>query len=183
MTNSAKVVLASWVSAQRLNIDQGVLTTDMEPYPINPYGVSKLVGELIAHAPRGLAVTCRLLRRGITGPARTWAGVVGSGNAAVRSRSLPGNGAFGNGWGITFAVLNLMSDNPGMRWDIENTKRTIGSAPQDGAAPVLTQPIDRTNEVRTICAEWPNGWMQYPHAALVAAATYAGEKEASRPGR
>jgi hypothetical protein len=42
---------------------------------------------------------------------------------------------------VGFAVLNLMSDNPGMRWDIETTKRTIGYAPQDGAAPVLTEQI------------------------------------------
>ena len=36
-----------------------------------------------------------------------------------------------------------MSDNPGMRWDIETTKRTIGYAPQDGAAPVLTETIEQ----------------------------------------
>jgi hypothetical protein len=40
--------------------------------------------------------------------------------------------------GIGFAVLNLMSDNPGMRWDISETRRLIGYAPQDGAAPQLT---------------------------------------------
>jgi NAD+ dependent glucose-6-phosphate dehydrogenase len=45
--------------------------------------------------------------------------------------------------GIGFAVLNLMSDNPGMRWDIATTKRTIGYAPQDGAAPVLTETIEQ----------------------------------------
>jgi len=44
---------------------------------------------------------------------------------------------------VGFAVLNLMSDNPGMRWDIEMTKRTIGYAPQDGAAPVLTETIEQ----------------------------------------
>jgi hypothetical protein len=43
--------------------------------------------------------------------------------------------------GIGFAVLNLMSDNPGMRWDIETTKRMIGYAPRDGATPVLTEAI------------------------------------------
>jgi len=36
-------------------------------------------------------------------------------------------------------VLNLMSANPGMRWDIETTRKTIGYVPQDGAAPVLSQ--------------------------------------------
>jgi hypothetical protein len=45
--------------------------------------------------------------------------------------------------GVGFAVLNLMSDNPGMRWDIETTKRTIGYAPQDGAAPSLTEAIEQ----------------------------------------
>jgi hypothetical protein len=36
-----------------------------------------------------------------------------------------------------------MSNNPGMRWVIETTKRTIGYAPQDGAAPVLTETIEQ----------------------------------------
>jgi NAD+ dependent glucose-6-phosphate dehydrogenase len=45
--------------------------------------------------------------------------------------------------GIGFAVLNLMSDNPGMRWDIETTRRTIGYAPQDGAVAVLTETIEQ----------------------------------------
>jgi len=31
-----------------------------------------------------------------------------------------------------------MSDNPGMRWDLAATRRLIGYAPQDGAAPQLT---------------------------------------------
>jgi hypothetical protein len=34
-----------------------------------------------------------------------------------------------------------MSDNPGMRWDIETTKQTIGYVPQDGAAPIVTDAI------------------------------------------
>jgi hypothetical protein len=44
---------------------------------------------------------------------------------------------------IPFTILNLMSANPGMRWDIETTRRTIGYAPQDGAAPVLTETIEQ----------------------------------------
>ena len=39
--------------------------------------------------------------------------------------------------GVDFAVLNLMSDNPGMRWDINETKRVIGYAPEDGSAAVV----------------------------------------------
>ena len=40
---------------------------------------------------------------------------------------------------VSFAVLNLMSDNPGMRWDIGLTRELIGYVPQDGATPVLTE--------------------------------------------
>ena len=50
---------------------------------------------------------------------------------------------------LRFAVLNLMSDNPGMRWDIDETKRAIGYAPQDGHTPVLTDEIrERESMVR-----------------------------------
>ena len=48
--------------------------------------------------------------------------------------------------GVGFAVLNLMSDNPGMRWDIDTTRRVIGYAPRDGAAAVVTDAIRRQEE-------------------------------------
>ena len=47
---------------------------------------------------------------------------------------------------VGFAVLNLMSDNPGMRWDIGTTRRTIGYAPRDGAAAVVTSEIAAQTE-------------------------------------
>lgn len=46
--------------------------------------------------------------------------------------------------GIGFAVLNLMSDSPGMRWDIAETRRAIGYAPRDGATPVVTSELAET---------------------------------------
>ena len=46
---------------------------------------------------------------------------------------------------VRFAVLNLMSDNPGMRWDIETTRQVIGYAPEDGAVPQLSDEM-RANE-------------------------------------
>lgn len=125
--------------------EDGPLTTDMPPAPINPYGVSKLVGERLGrsyHERWGLSVIC--FRIGY----------------CQRGENRPGSHMGWEGWGqlmwlsdrdfcqaheravlaegVGFAVLNLMSDNPGMRWDIETTKRVIGYAPQDGAAPDLT---------------------------------------------
>jgi NAD+ dependent glucose-6-phosphate dehydrogenase len=48
---------------------------------------------------------------------------------AVRARDVP------------FAVLNVMSANPGMRWDIEHTGSVIGYAPEDRHVAVSTPEI------------------------------------------
>jgi hypothetical protein len=127
---------------------EGPLTTDMEPYPINPYGVSKLVGERMGRniqARRGVSVICfriGYLQRDDNLPGThmgwsTWGQAMWLSNRdlcqAMERAVLAEN--------VGFAVLNLMSDNPGMRWDIETTKRTIGYAPRDGEAPVATETI------------------------------------------
>ena len=49
--------------------------------------------------------------------------------------------------GVGFAVLNLMSDNPGMRWDIGETRRVIGYAPQDGWAGEMTAALVEQDRV------------------------------------
>ncbi len=146
-----RVVFASsnWVMAGH-RAGTGPLTTDTEPYPINPYGVSKLVGERMGrslHQRCGTSVIC--FRIGY----------------AQRDENRPGPHMGWSSWGqamwlsnrdlcnameravladgVGFAVLNLMSDNPGMRWEIETTKRVIGYAPLDGAAPTMTDTILR----------------------------------------
>jgi NAD+ dependent glucose-6-phosphate dehydrogenase len=146
-----RVVFASsnWVMAGHRPFP-GTLTTDMAPYPINPYGVSKLVGERMGHslhARRGVSVICfriGYLQRGdnLPGPHMgwsTWGQAMWLSNRdlcqAMERAVLADN--------VGFAVLNLMSDNPGMRWDIETTKRTIGYAPRDGAAPIVTEAIEQ----------------------------------------
>jgi NAD+ dependent glucose-6-phosphate dehydrogenase len=157
-----RVVFASsnWVMAGH-RPGQGTLTTDMEPYPINPYGVSKLVGERMghsAHARRGLSVICfriGYLQRGDNQPGThmgwgAWGQAMWLSNRdlchAMERAVLDDH--------VGFAVLNLMSDNPGMRWDIQTTKRTIGYAPRDGAAPLLTKTIEQdersANDLRQI---------------------------------
>lgn len=146
-----RVVFASsnWVMAGHRPAS-GALTTDMAPYPINPYGVSKLVGERMGHslhARRGVSVICfriGYLQRGdnLPGPHMgwsTWGQAMWLSNRdlcqAMERAVLADN--------VGFAVLNLMSDNPGMRWDIETTKRTIGYAPRDGAMPIVTEAIEQ----------------------------------------
>lgn len=144
-----RVVFASsnWVMAGH-RPGQGVITTDMEPYPVNPYGVSKLVGERMGrsfHERRGLSVICFRIgyaQRGDNQPGplmslSAWGQAMWLSNrdlCQAMERAVLAEG-------IDFAVLNLMSANPGMRWDIATTQRTIGYAPQDGAAPVLTDAV------------------------------------------
>lgn len=130
---------------------EGPIGTTAPPWPVNPYGASKLFGERLGrsyHERWGLGVVC--LRIGY----------------CQRGANLPGPemgmGRWGQAmWlsdrdlchgveravladGVGFAVLNLMSDNPGMRWDISETRRLIGYRPRDGATPVLTAALAET---------------------------------------
>jgi NAD+ dependent glucose-6-phosphate dehydrogenase len=160
-----RVVFASsnWVMAGH-RPGQCALTTEVAPYPINPYGVSKLVGERIgrsAHLRHGVSVICfriGYLQRGDNKPGAHmgwggWGQAMWLSNrdlchAMERAVLVEGVG---------FAVLNLMSDNPGMRWDIETTKRTIGYLPKDGAVPVLTRQSSAMSVPRTTCGAWSSG--------------------------
>ncbi len=121
------------------------LTTDIEPAPVNPYGVSKLIGERLGrsyHERWGMSVIC--LRIGycqkgenLPGPTMNWGewGQLMWLSNRDFCQAMERAVAVEN---VGFAVLNLMSDNPGMRWDIKTTEKVIGYAPKDGAAPSLT---------------------------------------------
>ena len=149
-----RVVLASsnWVMAG-YRFAGTRITPDLPPHPLNPYGVSKLAGERIGRdaAARGLSVIA--FRIG-------W---------NQRSPNVPGPHMTMGRWGqqmwlsdrdlcqaheravladdVDFAVLNLMSDNPGMPWDIDTTRRAIGYAPQDGWTAVLDDDQRRAEDM------------------------------------
>lgn len=141
-----RVVLASsnWLQGDK-RFTRDRLTTNTRPGPVNAYGMSKLfcerTGAYFAEHHR-LSVIC--LRIGWT----QWT-----------HNNRPGTHMAMGRWGqemwlsdrdflngmvgaitahdVPFAVLNLMSDNPGMRWDIGETKRIIGYAPMDGSAAIV----------------------------------------------
>ncbi len=135
---------SNWAVAGH-RFDDLELTPDIEPRPVNAYGVSKLVGERLGrsyHERDGLSVICfriGYLQRDDNQPGAhmgwgSWGQLMWLSNRDLcnaMERAVLAEG-------VGFAVLNLMSDNPGMRWDIETTKRTIGYAPRDGAAPVMS---------------------------------------------
>lgn len=151
-----RVIFASsnWTMAGHRFAD-GPLTADREPAPVNAYGASKLVGERLGRSfsdRHGLSVVCLRI-----------------GYCQHEHGNRPGPHMGWNRWGqemwlsdrdlcgaferavlappeLRFAVLNLMSQNEGMRWDIETTKRVLGWQPQDGWTAELTEAMRADEE-------------------------------------
>ena len=143
----SRVVLASsnWIHGDKRFTDD-VLNTDTPPGPVNAYGMSKLfcerTGAYFAEC-HNLSVIC--LRIGWT----QWT-----------HDNQPGAHMAMGRWGqemwlsdrdfldgvkcavlvedVSFAALNLMSNNSGKRWNMQGTKDTIGFVPQDGSEPKLS---------------------------------------------
>jgi NAD+ dependent glucose-6-phosphate dehydrogenase len=132
---------------------EGPVTPDMPPGPFTPYGISKYVGEQFCRAyvteGCGSAIALRIgycqqadnipgphMHMGLWGQ-QMWLSngdFVAAGQGALEAPD------------VGFAVLNLMSDNPGMRWDLSETRRVIGYRPQDGHRPVITDSVRADDE-------------------------------------
>ena len=126
------------VSGYRFKPDR--LTADTEPKPINPYGASKLVGERLGKMfsdRYGLSFiafrigVCQRNHDNRFGPwipfsdwgQKMWVSdrdLCNAFQAAVDDKS------------VKFGVYNLVSNNPGMRWDVEPLRRDLKFTPQDG---------------------------------------------------
>lgn len=146
-----RVVLASsnWVHGDK-RFTRDALNSATPPGPVNAYGMSKLFCERTgAYFARyhGLSVIC--LRIGWTqwthgnqpGPHMAM-GRWGQEMWLSDRDFLSGMRSAIEAKDVSFAALNLMSDNPGMRWDIDETRRVIGYVPQDGSPAKIT-PIIR----------------------------------------
>jgi NAD+ dependent glucose-6-phosphate dehydrogenase len=146
--------------------DESPVTTDLPPMPLSPYGVSKLFGEEIG---RGFAeetgISFIALRIGYF----------------QRGENKPGPHMLIGEWGqsmwlsnddmnhaveraieaenVPFAVVNLESNNPGMRWDIEHTRKTIGYQPKDGAPIVLEARNKADDETARSLRVKPGTWL------------------------
>lgn len=139
-----RVVFASSnfvVAGYRFRRDR--LTTELEPKPINAYGASKLVGERIGKMfsdHYGLSFVafrigvCQRHHDNEFGPwipygqwgQEMWVSdrdLCGAFQAAIDDKK------------VKFGVYNLVSNNPGMRWDLESLRRDLNFIPQDGERP------------------------------------------------
>jgi len=57
-----------------------------------------------------------------------------------------------------FAVVNLVSNNKGMRWDIEHTREVIGYVPLDSATPVIGEKAREADRIARGRAIVPGSW-------------------------
>lgn len=136
-----RVVFASsnWVMAGYRDTQERI-TTSLPPWPVNPYGNGKLLGERAGKAlaeRTGISFIalrigyCQHAAGNVPGPhmelglwgQQMWLSdrdLCHGVERAVLARDVP------------FAILNLMSNNPGMRWDIDETRRVIDYLPRDG---------------------------------------------------
>lgn len=136
-----RIILASsnWVVAGH-RFAEVPLTPDLPPRPVNPYGASKLFAERYGrHLAEHHGISVIALRIG-------WCQKT-PGN---RPESMTRWGGWGQRMWLSdrdycqimekaieaelagFAVLNAMSDNPGARWDLSETRRLLGYQPADG---------------------------------------------------
>lgn len=165
-----RVIFASsnWTMAGHRFAD-GPLPTDRTPFPVNPYGVSKLIGERLGRSfseRSGMSAICFRIgycQRGANRPGPqmhhgAWGQQMWLSNRDLcdgfeKAVTAPSS--------VRFAVLNLMSDNPGMRWDIETTKRVIGYAPRDGhtVPDIPPTPGEVATERTYALIAAANGWL------------------------
>jgi uronate dehydrogenase len=151
------------------------VTTDLPPLPLSPYGVSKLFCEQLG---RGfteetgisfIAFRIGYFQRGENRPGPhmgigLWGQSMWLSNRdmnqamerAIEAEEVP------------FAILNLESDNPGMRWDIETTRATIGYRPLDGHPPVML-PANLAEDEKARALRLPPGSWLDEHFHLVEA--------------
>jgi len=118
--------------------DAGLITADLEPLPVNSYGVSKLIGEKICRHYAGhyqLSVVC--LRIGWVPRGGDQVAITAS-NAWLRRKWLSGKDLIQvfsraiEAEGIGFGTFYAVSDNEGMRWDLDPARRMLGYRPEDG---------------------------------------------------
>jgi nucleoside-diphosphate-sugar epimerase len=142
------------VMGQYQTLDDEPITVEREPRPDGPYGVTKLVGERLGQSlARAFDLTFIALRLGFIQEGRNrpetlpddWARKMWLSNAdlvqlfdcaveaEIEDRS--------------FVLVNGMSRNHGMRWDLSQAAELLGYLPEDDAFAVM-QPSTPVDEAR-----------------------------------
>ena len=143
-----------------------LLTTDMPPAPLNPYAVSKLFCEEAGRAfASETGISFIALRIGNIQPGENipqpgmglglWGQLMWLSNRDF----IDGVRAAIDVPALAFAIVNLMSSNEGMRWDLTHTQRVLGFAPQDGFTPDLSPEDTAEEEMARRAQLVPGHWL------------------------
>lgn len=142
------------------------ITTDMPPTPLNPYAVSKLFCEETGRAfcaETGISFIALRIGNIQPGPNVPHAGM---GLGLWGQQMWLSNRDFIDGVRaallapeISFAIVNLVSRNPGMRWDLTHTQRVLGFMPQDGFTPELSPEDMAEDEIARRARLVPGQWL------------------------
>lgn len=145
---------------------QGPVTTQMPPAPLNPYAVSKLyceeagrafaeetgisfIGFRIGNIQPGANIPRPGMGIGLWGQ-QMWLSNQDFIDAMVCAIEAPQ---------VPFAILNLVSNNPGMRWDLTETTRTIGFTARDGFASSLSREDIEEDRIARLARLVPGQWL------------------------
>jgi uronate dehydrogenase len=148
---------------------QGPVTTHLPPAPLNPYAVSKLFCEEAGRAFAGeTGISFIAFRIGNIQPGANiprpgmglglWGQQMWLSNqdfidgikAAIEAPEVPE---------LSFAILNLVSNNPGMRWDLTETTRILGFTPRDGFASSLSPEDIEEDRLARLARLVPGQWL------------------------
>ena len=144
----------------------GIVTTDMPPTPLNPYAVSKLFCEEAGRAfssETGISfIAFRIgnIQPGENLPRPTMGiGLWGQQMWLSNRDFVAGVQAAIVAPDVSFAILNLVSANPGMRWDLTQTHRVLGFSPQDGFASNPSQEDVAEDHMARLACLIPGQWL------------------------
>ena len=143
----------------------GLVTTTLPPAPLNPYAVSKLFCEEAGRAfAAETGISFIALRIGNIHPganiphAGMGIGLWGQQMWLSNRDFLDGVQAAIEVPDVPFAVVNLVSNNPGMRWDLAHTRQILGFSPQDGftsiASPEDVAEDAAARQARLVPGQW-----------------------------
>jgi NAD+ dependent glucose-6-phosphate dehydrogenase len=143
-----------------------IVTTDMPPTPLNPYALSKLFCEEAGRAfATETGISFIAFRIGNIQPGENvprpsmgiglWGQQMWLSNRdfveGVRAAIVVPD--------VSFAILNLVSNNPGMRWDLTETHRVLGFAPKDGFASNLSPEDVAEEQMARLARLVPGQWL------------------------
>ncbi len=143
------------------------------PLPLNPYAVSKLMGEEMGRAfADETGADFIAFRIGNIWPGENLPGPeLGIGSWGQEMWLSNGDFLLAMDCAVTapktgFCIFNLVSDNPGMRWDIAPARQLLGYAPRDGHAPVFTPSVIAEDERARAAVLVPGTWLDQ-HSRLL----------------